>query len=157
MSRPLTDIELDHLLNFIGYGRLDADIWFLGMEEAGGGRANIRTRLKFHSVMDNAQAHAMLGVTHLHWGRRKIQRTWRGMCYIMLRLESNEATTANIRAYQSLDMPQCLYQVLCYPARRCDVYLTTYTGNIDGGYRQFFRQSIEKVGLFKSCLGKTDI
>ena len=51
--------------------------------------------------MDNADAHKMLGVTHLHWGKRKIQRTWRGMCYIMLRLEGKEPTTGNIRNYQS--------------------------------------------------------
>jgi len=42
----------------------------------------------------------MLGVTHLHWGRKKIQRTWRGMCYIMLRLEGQEPTRKNIRTYQ---------------------------------------------------------
>jgi hypothetical protein len=36
MTEPVTDSELSHLLNFIGYGTLDADVWFLGMEEAGG-------------------------------------------------------------------------------------------------------------------------
>ena len=87
MTIPLTDSEIEHLLEFIGYGTLDADVWFLGMEEAGGGEENIRTRLRFRPVEDNAEAHKMLGVTHLHWGRRKIQRTWRGMCHIMLRLE----------------------------------------------------------------------
>jgi len=73
----------------------------MGMEEASGGEDNIRTRLMFRPVMDNAEAHKMLGVTHLHWGRRKIQRTWRGMCYIMLRLENEEPTTENIRTYQA--------------------------------------------------------
>jgi hypothetical protein len=29
----LTNQQLDHLLTFIGYGRLDAPIWFLGMVE----------------------------------------------------------------------------------------------------------------------------
>ena len=33
----LLNNELEHLLNFIGYGRLDTPVWFLGMEEAGGG------------------------------------------------------------------------------------------------------------------------
>jgi hypothetical protein len=41
MTETLADSELDHLLNFIGHGRLDADVWFMGMEEAGGGEANI--------------------------------------------------------------------------------------------------------------------
>jgi hypothetical protein len=43
MTKPLTDHELEYLLKYIGYGNLDGDIWFLGMEEAGGGEANIRT------------------------------------------------------------------------------------------------------------------
>lgn len=62
MTSPLADVELDHLLNFIGYGTLDADVWFLGMEGAGGGEDNLRTRLKFRPVEDNAEAHKMLGV-----------------------------------------------------------------------------------------------
>jgi hypothetical protein len=37
MTKPLTDPELDYLLSFVGYGNLDADVWFLGMVEAGGG------------------------------------------------------------------------------------------------------------------------
>lgn len=101
MTTPLTDSELDHLLNFIGYGTLDGDVWFIGMEEAGGGEDNIRTRLKFRTVEDNAMAHKMLGVTNLHWGKRKIQRTWRGMCYIMLLLDGEEATRDSIRSYQA--------------------------------------------------------
>jgi hypothetical protein len=101
MTNPLNDSELEYLLRFIGYGTLDADVWFLGMEEAGGGEENIRTRLNFRPVEDNAEAHKMLGVTHLHWGKRKIQRAWRGMCYIMLRLEDQEPTRENTRTYQA--------------------------------------------------------
>lgn len=71
------------------------------MEEAGGGEDNIRTRLQFEPVMDSAEAHKMLGVRHLHWGKWKIQRTWRGMRCIMLRLEGDEPTTQNIRRYQA--------------------------------------------------------
>jgi hypothetical protein len=41
LKTVLTDTELEHLLNFIGYGKLSADVWFLGMEEGGGGANNI--------------------------------------------------------------------------------------------------------------------
>lgn len=51
----------------------------MGMEEAGGKEEDIRTRFKFRPVMDNAEAHKMLGVTDLHRGRRKIQRIWRAL------------------------------------------------------------------------------
>ena len=74
------------------------------MEEAGGGEVNIRSRLKFEQVMDNAYAHKILGVTHLHWGKRKIQRTWRGMCYIMLRLEGKESTIESIIRYPAVKL-----------------------------------------------------
>jgi hypothetical protein len=98
---PLTDHELNSLLAFIGYGTLDADIWFLGMEEAGGGEENIRIRVGFEPVEDCAEAHRKLGVTNLHWGKRKIQRTWRSMCYIMLALDGHQPRTKNIRSYQA--------------------------------------------------------
>lgn len=97
----LTDDELEHLQNFVGYGRLDAAVWFLGMEEAGGGEANIRTRLKFKPVEDCAEAHRMLGFTKHHEGKKIIQRTWRGMCCIMLRLAGQAITTESIRQYQA--------------------------------------------------------
>ncbi len=101
MTTPFTDAELDHLLNFVGYGNLAAGIWFLGMEEAGGGEANLRARLGFHAVEDLAGAHRRLGVTKHHWGRKVIQRTWRGMCVVMLALAGRSVTRQTIREYQA--------------------------------------------------------
>lgn len=101
MNTALTDDELVHLLNFVGYGRLKADVWFLGMEEAGGGEDNIRARLKFRQVEDCAEAHQILGITKHHSGRKVIQRTWSGMCYIMLRLDGKTADAESIRNYQA--------------------------------------------------------
>jgi hypothetical protein len=97
----LLNNELEHLLNFVGYGRLDAPVWFLGMEEAGGGEDNLRARLKFRTVEDCAEAHRILGITKHHWGRRVIQRTWRGMCYIMLKLDNKATDVESIRNYQA--------------------------------------------------------
>jgi hypothetical protein len=101
LNTALTDDELNHLLNFVGYGKLNADVWFLGMEEAGGGERNIRSRLKFQQVEDCAEAHRILGITKHHSGRKIIQRTWRGMCYIMLKLEGKGTDTEKIRNYQA--------------------------------------------------------
>jgi hypothetical protein len=101
LNTTLTDNELEHLLNFVGYGRLEADVWFLGMEEAGGGEDNIRARLKFRPVEDCAEAHHILGITKHHVGRKVIQRTWRGMCYIMLRLDGKTVDAESIRNYQA--------------------------------------------------------
>jgi len=101
MTKSLTNSELDHLFNFIGYGRLEADVWFIGMEEAGGGEDNLRKRLKFRQVEDCAEAHKILGITKHHWGKKTIQRTWWGMCYVMLSLEGKETDTESIRNYQA--------------------------------------------------------
>ena len=97
----ITDQQLEHLLSFIGYGRLEAETWFLGMEEGGGGEENIRARLDFKPVEDCMNAHEILGIRDWHWDKRKIQRTWRGMCYIMLRMNGVEPTRENIRNYQA--------------------------------------------------------
>jgi hypothetical protein len=101
LSTSLTDTELEHLLNFVGYGNLEADVWFLGMEEGGGGEENIRARLKFRQVEDCAEAHSTLGITKFHTGQKIIQSTWRGMCYIMLRLEGKPIDRESIRNYQA--------------------------------------------------------
>jgi hypothetical protein len=101
LNTALTDAELEHLLNFIGYGKLSASVWFLGMEEGGGGEANIRARLKFRLVEDCAEAHKLLGIPEFHTGYKIIQRTWRGMCYIMLRLEGKPVDRESIRHYQA--------------------------------------------------------
>ena len=101
MDTTFSNKELDHLLNFIGYGRLDAPVWFIGMEEAGGGEDNLRARLNFRQVEDNYEAHKILGILKHHEGKKVIQRTWRGMCYIMLCLEGKEPEREAIRHYQA--------------------------------------------------------
>ena len=98
MATALTDIELEHLLNFVGYGKLNADVWFLGMEEAGDGESNIRSRLKFRQVDDCAEVHKILGIVKHHSGKKIIQRTWRGMCYIMLRLEGQPVDAETVHS-----------------------------------------------------------
>ena len=101
MRNSITNEQLDHLLKFVGYGDLKAEYWFLGMEEGGGGEENIRARLVFRHIEDCADAHKILGITKFHRGKRIIQRTWRGMCYIMLRLQNHEPNPENIRNYQA--------------------------------------------------------
>lgn len=101
MSHPLTDQELHRLRYFIGYGTLQGDVWFIGMEEGGGGEDNIRRRLKFRSVEGCDEAHRILKIEKFHWGKRVIQRTWRGMCCIMLGLDGKKITRENIRHYQA--------------------------------------------------------
>ncbi|MHB9033095.1 MAG: hypothetical protein ACYC6L_08605 [Anaerolineae bacterium] len=101
MTSPFTQAELDHLLQFIGYGRLDAPVWFLGTEEAGGGEDNLRRRLKFEKVEDCYRAHQVLGITRFHEGKRVLQRTWRSMCYVMQRLAHLPVDPGSLHTYQA--------------------------------------------------------
>ncbi|MBZ0301544.1 MAG: hypothetical protein K8J31_17490, partial [Anaerolineae bacterium] len=78
----LSQAEKDRLLNFIGYGSLQAPIWFLGMEEGTGGsrdpeaiETNIRTRARHFQPVDD------LVETHQHWdydipSQRKFTQVW---------------------------------------------------------------------------------
>lgn len=94
--------DYDHLFNFIGYGNLKGLVWFLGMEEGGGSLESLKKRRHFKEVEDCASAHKKLEITEFHFEKRKIQRTWRGMCILMLRLEGHlEFNTDMIRAYQA--------------------------------------------------------
>ena len=100
----ISNEQLLHIESFIGYGTTKADYWFLGMEEGGGGDDNIRARLKFQNIEDCKNAHQILGITEYHSGKRKIQRTWRGMCYTMLKIEGKEPTRELIRNYQANEL-----------------------------------------------------
>lgn len=98
---PLTNEELNHLLDFVGYGSPKAPVWFLGMEEGGGGEDNIRRRLAFRTVEDLAEAHEKASAEKHHRALEAIQPTWRGMCDIMLGLEGKEVSRENRRSYQA--------------------------------------------------------
>jgi len=99
---PLNSDQVRHLERFLGYGRLDAPVWFVGMEEGGGGPENIRARLQFAEVEDCANAHRRLDLLKYHRAERPvIQRTWGQMARFMLHLQGREIGTDDVRAYQA--------------------------------------------------------
>src|SRR5690606_8451189 len=95
-----------------GYGTVDARVWFLGMEEGGGGAANLRERLSFEAVEDLQNALLKLGIMKFHGDRPRIQSTWRGMCYIMLRLNGMKPTRDARRDYQAKQLSRAEGQTL---------------------------------------------
>jgi hypothetical protein len=90
----LTEIELQKLEDFIGYGKPGAKIVFMGLEEAGGGRSNLKTRLgiddyKYLDCKDfhiNKLKHSELHSVNTN-AKVKLQPVWKFMSYIMLRLK----------------------------------------------------------------------
>jgi len=111
MSNPLTDDQLKHLLNFVGYGRKDAEVWFLGMEEGCVVDKELREkhlfiRLKFDEFEDCKEAHKELDITKYHYGTKTCQRTWWRMCRIMLGIEDSEIDIEALRNYQAEKLGQ---------------------------------------------------
>jgi hypothetical protein len=145
LNTALTEAELEHLLNFISYGKLSASVWFLGMEEGGGGEANIRTRLKFRLVEDCAEAHKLLGIPKFHTGHKIIQRTWRGMCYIMLRLEGKPVDRESIRNYQADYLGRFQGTSLL-----CELLPIPKPSMNDWGYEKLIPQYSSRDGYYKA-------
>ena len=99
MNKTLTANELEHLLAFIGYGRLDADIWFLGFEESGGKVEELITRINFDEIMDSVAAQTMLGRSSQIFGSENLQGAWKGISEVMLKLEGKKPSAVDIEHY----------------------------------------------------------
>lgn len=76
--------EIDKLISFVGYGRLGAPLWFLGMEESLGPRPSfddwtpeleLKIRSQWPRVVDVRKAHEDL--RDHYWERRNYSQVWR--------------------------------------------------------------------------------
>src|SRR6266498_2263479 len=86
----LTTSNFNQLQSFNGYGRLDAPIWFIGMEERaedenGSLEHNIQSRLLFGTEMDLVEGQLKLGCDFKKRNTLPTQ-TWRWMARIALSL-----------------------------------------------------------------------
>ncbi len=93
-------------LEFLGYGNLDSDIWFIGMEEGfGGSIQDLKKRFnktKNKKVIDIKEG--MSGIKdHLKWffPQSNLQKTWSKLILILLSLKNNvQPTNEQIKKYQ---------------------------------------------------------
>ncbi len=99
-AKPLGNEQLQRLLNFKGYGRVEAPIWFIGMEEGVGGNANdeallytnIMTRVEKYDrdVMDMVVAHKAMDY-HIDQLKASPTQVWTWMAKIALALSDDLA------------------------------------------------------------------
>jgi len=87
--------DLEILEGFKGYGRKDAEIIFIGLEEFGIGYGNLMARIKTPNydteLLDCKDFHLnRLKTDKLHKKNPKLIQTWRNMSYLMLRLGGKE-------------------------------------------------------------------
>jgi hypothetical protein len=118
---------------FLGYGRLSAPLWFMGMEE-GGGRdvAELSRRVCAwdarggHSCEDLSGYHRAIGITEFFdEGRPRLQPTW---CALMKALQAWRGRPIDTRTLHSLqttewgaiDGPVALLELLPLPAPTTD-------------------------------------
>ena len=81
--------KVENLYHFIGYGRLDALLWFLGREEGLGRRPRragwsleweLNVRASWQTVMDARQAHELL--LDPYWEDSSGSQVWKKMAML---------------------------------------------------------------------------
>ena len=145
MNKAITENELDTLLNFIGYGRLDADIWFLGLEETSADGQIVHERLKFRQVEDSLEAQNLLGISPSQFEHDNLQDAWRGMSEIMLKLEARPTTPENIREYRTESLGRAEGSTLL-----CELFPIPMPADGAWGYENLLPQYASREEYFNS-------
>jgi len=122
-------IDWERIETFIGFGRRDAPIVFIGMEEGLRSRDELGGDLLIRSsydrpIMDLKEAHRGLAGTERYFDpdRAPVQRTWRVMADLMLRRGGvTDPSKEDRRRYQALrlgrsDGETLLTELLPYPS-----------------------------------------
>jgi hypothetical protein len=107
-NQQLSDVIIEKFITtFFGYGNLDSDYWYIGMEEGGGNSfQEINQRmLKWKSMgsavtIDLKKYHLAIGIDKFFTEKPKLQKTWSRLIRIHLRLNQAPCTTEAIRSYQ---------------------------------------------------------
>lgn len=102
------DLELDRFANnFLGYGNLNAALWFIGMEEGGGvSKKEIELRLiawrdlDFPITPDIADFHDRIGHGALFSGKVKLQKTWAKLITFQLAIGGLGYSKEELREFQ---------------------------------------------------------
>ncbi|WP_420555647.1 hypothetical protein [Roseovarius sp.] len=125
-----SNLLLEYAAKFYGYGDLSAPIWFIGMEEGGGGKDTVEKRLEAwdrrgrRAVEDLADYHEAMGVGHLTTGKNvKLQSTWAKLIYFQMSAEGETAEREAVRNFQASTWGRdssktCLLELMPLPKRK---------------------------------------
>ncbi len=148
---------------FYGYGDLSADIWFIGMEEGGGGSVeDIQSRLRVwddrnrKQVEDLAEYHVALGYARLFTGSNPpLQKTWSKLIRAQMIAEGKECGTQAIRAHQRdrlgrLGSGTCLLELMPLPSPGTSTWLyDKFSDNPDLQTRKRYFQTISPARIIQ--------
>ncbi|MDP8922230.1 MAG: hypothetical protein M3O34_05055 [Chloroflexota bacterium] len=111
-----------------GYGSFDAPVWFVGMEEGGGGsldevclRLDTWARLGSQPLDDLREYHLALDHPTHFIEPIKLENTWKGLMRLLAGLRREEPTNEELRQYQAYRLGRhagetCLIELLPLPS-----------------------------------------
>lgn len=153
----LIDDELlaNFIQTFYGYGNYSSDIWFIGMEEAGGrtfqdiqDRIDLWERRGRLELEDLAEYHAELGLQKYFRYPVKLQPTWAGLIRVILAMHGIPTSDRQTKAYQSKHLGRsgedtCLLELLPLPSPNIKKWLfSEYSSSPMLTDRQTYMQEI---------------
>lgn len=154
--------ELDHFIKgFYGYGNLESDIWFIGMEEGGGATLEeIKSRLEVwkalgeEKVVDAYEFHEKItddkGKNFGFLFRENnpaIQRTWRGLIKLLLAYKeqassADETKEKQIYGWGRLSSDNCLLELFPLPSPNANDFHYTEWLNDENFTRDTYKKEI---------------
>ena len=164
----ISSIVWERIENFVGFGRRDAPVVFIGMEEglkeAGDLLADLAIRSTYeHPVMDLKEAHRDVAGTERYFDPDSAPRqpTWRVMADLMLRREGSKSPTGDERRrYRALRLGRSggdtlLAELLPYPHPKNSDWLYKPFGKFET--RADYENSLlpERKRLLSGVLGET--
>lgn len=154
MSPLLTEADWSRIETFIGYGRADAPVVFIGMEEGRAADSDLDADLRGRA---QSQSIASLG------RHERTQRTWRPMCDLMLRRSGIATPTAEERLkYQleELGRPNgetLLAELMPYPSTRIADWAYAAEPYLRGTRPEYMARCLpERIALLKSVLASAE-
>ena len=128
-----TELIENRIENFWGYGNLDSDIWFIGMEEGFNGSQN-ELKNRFEKTYDRSVIDIQNDMNdvedHMKWfyGKPNIQRTWSKLILILLtitrnnnKLENEEIGEFQKKLFGRLNSDHCLLEFMPLPSKSIKV------------------------------------
>jgi hypothetical protein len=167
MNNASRDFDWDRIETFVGFGRLDAPVVFIGIEEglenASALPEDLRVRSTYEArVMDLKAAHREIaGTEHYFDPERAPKRpTWRVMADVMLRREGHaEPTGTDRRRYRALHLGRThgdslLVELLPYPHPKSHDWLYAGFGKYLTREAYEMDQIPRRITLLRDALGE---
>jgi hypothetical protein len=160
-------VDWDRIETFIGFGRRDAPVVFIGMEEglkdASALDEDLRIRSTYEApVMDLKEAHRGVAGTERYFDPERAPRqpTWRVMADLMLRRDGNAAPSGDDRRrYRALrlgraDGDALLVELMPYPHPRASDWLYQRFGKFETRDDYMARMLPKRIALLRGVLAE---